>query len=116
MAERRQLRSVRVGPPAAFVRCRVLRHAWEVTGEVEHPSVGRLVSLLCTSCGTMRYDSIDLATGERLRAPQYAWPDGYRDVGEGHDRDWYRTVWAEDLYAAGLLKSPPRADTRRRRA
>jgi hypothetical protein len=49
----------------------------------------------------LRYDRISRLTGQRIGNPNYIWPDGYRDA-EGHDMNWWRSMWAEDMYVKGL--------------
>ena len=94
---------------AEFVRCRVLRHSWEVKGETE-ASGSKLIVLLCTSCGTHRYDRWNTRTGERWGNPGYIYPPGYQDRGSGRDADWWRKTFAEHLYRAGVIQKPG-ADT-----
>lgn len=86
----------------AFTTCRTLRHAWEPTATGDRrPKFGTLVTLVCTRCGTLRYDKFSRISGERISAPQYVHPDGYRDS-ERHPMNWWRAAWAESLYERGL--------------
>lgn len=98
-----------------FARCRVLRHAWEVTGESE-ANGSKLIVLRCSSCAMVRYDRWNTRTGERWGKPSYSQPDGYRDREPGHDPDWWRATFAEHLYSAGVLADAPKSSTRKRRA
>jgi hypothetical protein len=107
-----QRRLATITYPPDYLRCRVLRHAWEAAGSAES-AAGQLLVNRCTSCGTLRYDSYDLATGARLRHPDYAYPEGYQDKGEGHDADWYRKSWIEHLYRIGVIDTAL-PDTRKR--
>jgi hypothetical protein len=95
-----------------FARCRVLRHAWEASGETEDNG-SKLLVLRCGSCGTMRYDRWNTRTGERWGKPSYIYPMGYQDREEGHDAEWWRVTYAEHLYSLGVI-GKPRADTRQR--
>jgi len=93
-----------------FARCRVLRHAWETTGENEAEG-SKLIVQRCSSCGTFRYDRWNTRTGERWGKPSYIYPIGYQDRTEGRDADWWRVTYAEFLFKAGILGKAPRADT-----
>lgn len=89
-----------------YLACRTLRHAWDVIGKGDRrPEFGTMVCLRCVRCGTLRYDRYSRLTGERLGAPAYVWPEGYRDA-EGHDAAWWRAAWAETVHAAGLDIEP----------
>jgi hypothetical protein len=80
-----------------FIRCRTLRHAWDAIGSGDRrPIFGELVCLRCVFCGTLRYDKFSRLTGERISAPSYVWPDGYRDA-ESHDAAWWRRQWADTV-------------------
>jgi hypothetical protein len=99
-----------------FARCRVLRHSWQVTGEVESNG-SKLIVLRCESCGTHRYDRWNTRTGDRWGKPNYVYAAGYQDREPGHDADWWRKSYAEFLVHAGVLEaaepdSRPRAKKR----
>jgi hypothetical protein len=86
----------------AFTTCRTLRHAWEPTNVGDrHPKFGTLACLRCTRCGTERLDKFSRITGERISAPRYIHPDGYRDTEKRSMASW-RASWAERLHALGL--------------
>ena len=99
-----------------FVRCRTLKHAWDPIGAGERsPLFGTLVCLRCVFCGTLRYDKISRITGERIAAPSYDWPEGYRDA-ERHNAAWWRQQWAENVYGQGLsVDAEDELVTRRRK-
>jgi len=92
---------------ADFIRCRTLRHAWEpIGGGQRKPQFGDLVTYRCLFCGGLRYDKVSRITGDRLGAPQYDMPPGYREVGR-HDSKWWRAAYLEtitDLLATAETK------------
>jgi hypothetical protein len=61
-----------------MIRCRVLRHAWDVfeTAGFRNPTPGTRLSLRCTRCATERHDEY-ANTGEVIRR-RYVYVEGYQ--------------------------------------
>lgn len=64
--------------PTNLLRCRTFGHLWEefVPVGVRRPSFGFRYALLCTSCGTERFDII-ATTGDVVHR-KYYYADGYK--------------------------------------
>ncbi len=82
--------------------CRVVNHVWGRDGLERH---GRdvLLTLTCASCGTVREDLVDLASGEVERHYRYAKDyvhhyekDEPRPYKADYRREWFRVLLSEE--------------------
>lgn len=87
----------------AYLFCRTFGHNWEefITVGKLKPITGFRLSLLCTSCGMERHDSID-ALG-LVSTRQYVQPDGYY-LGYRMKRNEARVVYNKRRRRTGMMK------------
>ncbi len=94
--------------PTHFLKCRTFGHSWEEFVPVgkRTPQAGFLFSLLCTSCGSERFDSIGvqgrLISRQYVKHPDYAL--GF-PLTRAEAREEYQNRKRKTVRRGSLLKS-----------